>query len=569
MNPVSENALTVLQSRYLLRDDKGVLTEQPEALFRRVADAIAQAEDKFGGDRKKTAKEFFELMSSLKFLPNSPTLMNAGTVRQQLSACFVLPVGDSLISIFDTLKHAALIHQSGGGTGFNFSKIRPKNDFLPDSGGTASGPVSFMELFDASTERIKQGGKRRGANMGILNCDHPDIEQFISVKKDTSALRNFNISVGVTDAFMHAIEKDLEWNLIHPGTKEVMKKVRAKELWNAIIDNAWTTGDPGMIFLDSIERTNPTPKQGRIESTNPCGEVPLLPYEACNLGSINVSLFVKENKIDYDELKKVIHLSVRFLDNVIEENNYILPQIEETVKHNRKIGLGIMGWAELLIKLGIPYASEKAIALGEELMNFINTQAKIASHELAEERGPFEGWAKSIFRNTATLRNATCTAIAPTGTIAVIANTSPSIEPLFALAFRRENVLGGKTLVDVNEVAKDLLRSKGVYSDSLEKTILEKGTVSKTDLPEEIRSLLLTSHEIAPQWHLRHQAAFQKFTGNAVSKTINLPNNATREDIASIYIEAWKLNLKGITVFRDGCKPQVMNTGASCEICVS
>ncbi|MBI3510285.1 MAG: adenosylcobalamin-dependent ribonucleoside-diphosphate reductase [Bacteroidetes bacterium] len=570
---ISPNALTVLQSRYLLRDNAGMLCEDPVQLFRRVSNAMARSEKKFGGDEKKVADEFYELMSSLRFLPNSPTLMNAGTPKQQLSACFVLPVEDSLNGIFDTLKHAALIHQSGGGTGFNFSKIRPKNDFLPDSGGTASGPLSFMELFDASTERIKQGGKRRGANMGILNCDHPDIEEFISFKKDPLALRNFNISVGAGDAFLRAVEKNESWNLVHPGSGAVTKTIFAKELWNKIIDNAWATGDPGMIFIDAIERANPTPKQGAINCTNPCGEVPLLPYEACNLGSVNLSLFVmrKNNSaaIDYDTLEKTIFSAVRFLDNVVEENNYILPEIESTVKRNRKIGLGVMGWAEMLIKLGIPYASEEAVSLGNSLMKFINEISERASELLAKERGNFPGWAGSIFSSRTPVRNATRTAIAPTGTIGVIANTSPSIEPLFALAFRREHVLGGKTLLEINETGKKLLESKGLYSNTTMNTILAEGSIEHTALPGEIKSLLQTSHAIAPEWHLRHQAAFQQYTDNAVSKTINLPNNATRGDISEIYMRAWKMRLKGITVFRDGCKPQVMNAGTSCEVCVS
>lgn len=570
---LSPNAITVLESRYLLRDAEGRLAETPEQLFRRVADAIARAERLFGGNEKAVADAFHELITSLRFLPNSPTLMNAGTHRQQLSACFVLPVEDSLEGIFNTLKHAALIHQSGGGTGFNFSKIRPHNDFLPESGGTASGPLSFLELYDASTERIKQGGKRRGANMGILNCDHPDIEAFITSKKNPGALRNFNISVGITGAFLDAVEKKAAWALKHPGTKKVLREVPAHGLWKMIIDNAWTTGDPGLIFLDRLEASNPTPRQGIIDTTNPCGEVPLLPYEACNLGSVNLSRFVKtgngKNAIDFDALRETIALCIRFLDNVVEENNYILPEIAHVVKGNRKVGLGVMGWAELLIMLDIPYASEEAVTLGERLMKFLSEEALKASQALAQERGPFPGFAESIYADITPLRNATRTAIAPTGTIAVIAGTSPSIEPLYALAFRRENVLGNKSLSEVNAVVVKILRERNLYSPEVEKRMLTEGHLENTGLPDKLKALLRTAPFIAPEWHLRHQAAFQRYTDNAVSKTINLPNSATREDVEKIYLDAWKAGLKGITVYRDACKPeQVMNAGtSSCEIC--
>lgn len=571
---LTENAITVLKSRYLLRSADGALAETPEQLFRRVADAVALAEKKFGGREKEMSDTFFKLLSSLKFLPNSPTLMNAGTERQQLSACFVLPVEDSLEGIFDSLKNAALIHQSGGGTGFNFSKIRPQHDFIPESGGTASGPLSFIELFDAATERIKQGGKRRGANMGILNCNHPDIEAFVASKKKAGALRNFNISVGVSDAFLTAIEKNLPWKLVHPKTGKTIHEIPAKELWEKIVDTAWETGDPGMIFLDRIQEANPTPKQGVIDTTNPCGEVPLLPFEACNLGSINLSRFVKSDgekrEIDFDELSDVIYMCVRFLDNVIEENHYVLPEIAEVVKRNRKIGLGVMGWAEMLILLGIPYASVEAVGLAERLMAFINHEARHASAKLAVERGVFPGWKESIYFNHFPLRNATRTAIAPTGTIGVIAGTSPSIEPLFALVFRREHVLGNQTLTEINAVVKKLLEKNGLYSAEVERKMISEGHVENTDLPETMKALLRTAPFIAPEWHLRHQAAFQHSTDNAVSKTINLPKSATRKDVEAIYLKAWKMNLKGITVYRDGCKPeQVMNAGTSCEVCIS
>lgn len=574
MNLLSENAVTVLQSRYLLRDENGVLNETPEQLFRRVSNAIALAEKKFGGNPVPVAEQFFRLLSSLRFLPNSPTLMNAGTARQQLSACFVLPVEDSLEGIFDALKYAALIHQSGGGTGFNFSKLRPQNDFLPGSGGTASGPLSFIELFDATTERIKQGGKRRGANMGILNCDHPDIEAFVVSKQKPDALRNFNISVGVSDAFLQAVESNDEWKLRHPKSGNVTAVIAARTLWESILENAWSTGDPGMIFLDRLEESNPTPKQGKIDTTNPCGEVPLLAYEACNLGSINLSLFVRKsgekNEIDIEALGETIQLSVRFLDNVIEQNQYILPQISSVVRGNRKIGLGVMGWAELLLLLGIPYASEEAVSLGKRLMKFIREVAHAASAELVPSRGTFPEWTESRLAPDFPLRNATCTAIAPTGTIAVIAGTSPSIEPLFALAFRREHVLGKKTLTEINPVALKLLEEKGLLTESLKEKMISEGHLENSDLPETVKALFRTAAFISPEWHLRHQAAFQEFTDNAVSKTINLPNSATKEEIGKIYLEAWKLRLKGITVYRDGCKPeQVMNAGVSCEVCAS
>lgn len=574
MDPLSENAITVLESRYLLRDKTGVLAETPDQLFRRVANAIALAEKKFGGDPAPVAEKFYRMLRELRFLPNSPTLMNAGTARQQLSACFVLPVEDSLEGIFDSLKHAALIHQSGGGTGFNFSKIRPCNDFLPESGGAASGPLSFIGLFDAATERIKQGGKRRGANMGILNCDHPDIEAFISAKKNPDALRNFNISVGITDAFLEAVEANARWKLIHPNTGEAVKEIPATEIWNSILGNAWATGDPGLIFLDRLEESNPTPKQGKIDTTNPCGEVPLLPFEACNLGSVNLSRFVQssggKNVIDIEALGETISLAVNFLDNVIEQNQYILPEISAVVRGNRKIGLGVMGWAELLLLLGIPYASEEAVSLGRKLMKFIRQVAHAASCNLVPSRGTFPEWMDSRLAPAFPLRNATCTAIAPTGTIAVIAGTSPSIEPLFALAFRRENVLGKKTLNEINPVVMQLLREKGWLNAALEQQISSEGHLENSSLDESAKQLFRTAPFIASEWHLRHQAAFQEFTDNAVSKTINLPNSATRDAIGEIYMQAWKLKLKGITVYRDGCKPeQVMNAGIRCEVCAS
>jgi ribonucleoside-diphosphate reductase alpha chain len=585
MTSLTENALTVLQSRYLLRDAEGKGFETPDQLFRRVARHIASAEILFKKDSDILFWEnkFYDLMQNLQFLPNSPTLMNAGTFMNQLSACFVLPVKDSIESIFDTLKHTALIQKSGGGTGFNFSHIRPKNDFIETTGGDASGPVSFPKIYDAATENIKQGGKRRGANMGILDISHPDIEEFIASKHTEGALRNFNISVGMTDDFMKAVENNEDWNLINPISGNVSKKVKAKQLWNLIIKSAWQTGDPGLIFLDTINKTNPTPTLGKMESTNPCGEVPLLAYEPCNLGSINLSLMIKntdaKTEIDWTLLQETIHTSIRFLDNIIEVNDYVLPQIREMAKGNRKIGLGVMGWAELLIKLEISYASEEAVSLGEKMMQFINETGKNASGLLAKERGVFPNWEKSIYSPGQPVRNATRTSIAPTGTISIIANTSSSIEPLFALALSRSNILKGQVLTEVNEIFVKYLKTKNLYSENVIEQVSKNGSISEdTSLPEEAKKLFLTAHEIDYIWHIRHQVAFQKHTDNAVSKTINLHNNALEKDVENAYLTAWKLNAKGITIFRDGSKSsQVLNRGVTelhdiprtttCQVC--
>ena len=581
MLPLTQNALTVLKSRYLLRDEKGKIAETPEGLFHRVARHVASAEILFNkkADSIFWEKRYYSLMSDLLFLPNSPTLMNAGTAMNQLSACFVLPVDDSIESIFETLKDTALIQKSGGGTGFNFSNIRPKNDYVVNTGGDASGPVSFMKIFDAATENIKQGGKRRGANMGILNVTHPDIEEFVLSKAEGEILNNFNISVGVSDKFMRAVKNNSEWKLIHQDTGKIAKKIKAKKLWNLIIQNAWKTGDPGLIFLDTINKTNPTPVIGKIECTNPCGEVPLLPYEPCNLGSINLSLMVKKGKIDWKLLEETIYTSVRFLDNIIEINNYMLPQIKSMAKGNRKIGLGVMGWAEMLIKLEIPYASDYAIFLAEKLMEFINAKSKEASSELSKERGIFPNWRKSIFYSNQPLRNATRTSIAPTGTISIIANTSSSIEPLFALALSRKNVLKNQTLSEVNEFFVSYLKKKNLFSAEIIRHVQKEGTISRfTSVTQEVKELFRTAHEIDYNWHIRHQIAFQKHTDNAVSKTINLPNNATIEDVERAYFSAWRLKAKGITIYREGSKSsQVLNKGISvkndihrtptCKIC--
>lgn len=581
MKTLNANALRVLESRYLLKNSDGSIVETPEQLFKRVAHHIANAEHLLNNSEQQLywEKEFFAVMSRLEFLPNSPTLMNAGLPLNQLSACFVLPVEDSIADIFTTLKNTALIQQSGGGTGFNFSALRHNGDFINSSHGYSTGPISFMKIFDAATDNIKQGGKRRGANMGILNIDHPDIEEFIELKNVEGVLSNFNISVGITDAFMNAVEKNADWELKHPISRKRIKKIAARALWNKIISNAWLTGDPGLIFLDTINESNPTPNIGAINCTNPCGEVPLLPYEACNLGSIDVVKFYdeKKNKIDYERLEKCIVTAIRFLDNVIEVNNYVIPEIKTTVKGNRKIGLGIMGWAELLIKLEIPYASEKAVDLGEELMAFINEKSFDASQKLAEERGVFKNWDNSIYSEQIKIRNATRTSIAPTGTISIIAGTSSSIEPLFALAIHRENVLNNETLTEINEACLSYLKRKNLLTDEIVSEIKKSGSIQNTGLPNEIKELFKTSLEIEPYWHIQHQVAFQKHTDNAVSKTINLPGGATVTDVEKAYLTAWKNKAKGITIYRYGSKSQqVLHSGTdetenqgSCKVCVN
>jgi ribonucleoside-diphosphate reductase alpha chain len=583
---LTENALRVLEGRYLLKNDKGGIIESPEELFSRVASAIAKAELNYGGEKERLRwkNKFYDVLTSLEFVPNSPTLMNAGTNMNQLSACYVLPVHDDMTGIFTTLMHTALIQKSGGGTGFNFSELRNKSDFVASTGGESSGPVSFMKIYDAATDNIKQGGKRRGANMGILNCDHPDIEEFIGIKRDGKTLSNFNISVGVTDDFMQAALSGSEWKLISPHTKEVVKKVNAHDLWNEIISNAWSTGDPGLIFPDTINKYNPTPGVGKIECTNPCGEVPLLPYESCNLGSIDLSKCVTEkangngSEVNFSKLEDLIVTAIRFLDNVIEINNYIIPEIKNMVTGNRKTGLGVMGWAELLIKLEIPYASEKAIELGELLMKFINQKSFDASVELANERGAFSNWEKSIYYPDVKIRNATRTSIAPTGTISIIANTSSSIEPLFALAYMREHVLKNESLMEVNQLFIEYLKKNNLYSESIIEKVKYEGIAGNIDeLPVECKNLFKTAMEIDYVWHIRHQVAFQKHTDNAVSKTINLANSATEDDISNAYILAWKTGAKGITVYRDGSKGlQVLNKGLhtreeamTCKVCVN
>ncbi len=572
---VNPNAEIVLNKRYLKKDLEGNLIETPTAMFWRVAAAIASEEAKYGNSTyqpQDLAEEFFTLMTSWKFLPNSPTLMNAGTDLGQLSACFVLPVGDSIEEIFDAVKYAAMIHKSGGGTGFSFSRLRPKDSRVGSTGGVASGPLSFLKIFNTATEQIKQGGTRRGANMGIMRVDHPDILDFIRAKEREGEFNNFNLSVGLTEDFMKAVEAGDPYPLITPHSGEVVQELNAREVFEILVQKAWESGDPGIIFLDRINRDNPTPKQGEMESTNPCGEQPLLPYEACNLASINLAAFFKpdadsaamEDKIDWAELKHCIHLSVRFLDNVIDASRFPLDKITENVHKNRKIGLGVMGWADLLYLLRIPYNSEPAIQLAETIMAFVRDEGRAASKQLAEERGPFPAYEDSIFpeRGQGPFRNATVTTIAPTGTLSIIAGCSSGIEPLFALCFAR-NVMDGERLVEVNPHFEDALREADCHSPKLMDSVAEKGSVREFDfLPEDLRRVFVTAMDIEPYWHLRMQAAFQMFTDNAVSKTVNLPNSASVDDIRGIYWQAYQLGCKGVTVYRDGCKSvQVLCTG--------
>ena len=559
---LSDNARRVLRRRYLKKDSRGKVTETPDRMFQRVARHIAKAEKKFGGDEKrmKEVQElFYVIMTDFKFLPNSPTLMNAGRRLGQLAACFVLPVEDSMEGIFGALRNAALIHKSGGGTGFGFSRLRPKNSTVGTTGGVASGPVSFMKIFNTATEQVKQGGTRRGANMAILKVDHPDIKEFIYSKRENRELNNFNISVGVTDEFMRAAVEGADYKLVDPRDQTTVGKLNAREIYDTLVKQAWKNGDPGIIFLDRINRDNPTPALGEIESTNPCGEQPLLPLEACNLGSINLSRFVIENgdgpMVDYEGLKDTIDISVRFLDNTIEMSKYPLPEITAMVKGNRKIGLGIMGFADLLFQLNIPYNSEEALETAESVMRFIQETAHEASQKLAEERGTFKNWDKSVFKEKGIkYRNATTTTIAPTGTLSIISGCSSGIEPLFALSFVR-NVMDNDRLLEVNPNFEKIARERGFYSRELMDEIAAKGSIRDLiEIPEDVRKVFVTAHDVSPEWHIRMQAAFQKFTDNAVSKTVNLPHDATVEDVREVYNLAYDLGCKGVTIYRDGSK---------------
>lgn len=567
---LSPNALKVLQARYLRRDaSTGQLLETPTDLFRRVAHAVARAEARYSdpvaaGDWEE---KFFEAMTRFDFLPNSPCLMNAGTPLGQLSACFVLPVEDSMEEIFDSLKLMALIQQSGGGVGFSFSRLRPKGAPVRSTGGTASGPVSFMRIFDCATENIKQGGKRRGANMGVLLVDHPDIEEFIDAKRDAQSFCNFNLSVGVTDSFMEAAVADRPWALRQPRTGARVRTVSAAQLFDRIATAAWETGDPGLLFLDAVNRANPTPEVGLIEATNPCGEVGLLPYESCNLASINLSHMVRQDgdgyAIDWEKLSETARLGIRFLDDVVEVGRWPALQIESVSRANRKVGLGVMGFAEMLILLGIPYASDRAVTVADEVMRRLNGEARAASEALAHERGVFPNWERSIYcRQGLRLRNATRTSIAPTGTLSILAGTSAGIEPLFALAYRR-HALENQTLAELNPLFLRYSRERGFFSDQLMKDLMVHGSLAELQgVPQEAQELFRTALEIAPDGHLRIQAAFQQHTDNAVSKTINLPQSATAADIAAIYRRGWELGLKGITIYRYGSKgEQVLELG--------
>jgi len=557
------NTLLVLKNRYLLKDDDRNVIETPRRLFQRVARAISEAEVNFKSkkSREEVEETFLKMMTALEFLPNSPTLMNASTSLGQLSACFVLPVEDSMEGIFTALKNMAVIHQTGGGTGFDFSRLRQKGDLVSTTKGEASGPVSFMSIFNQGTGVIVQGGRRRGANMGILRCDHPDIMDFIEAKLEESAFSNFNLSVGATDKFLEAAKREDSFDLINPRTKKKVKSVNAKSLFDLIVYSAWRTGDPGLVFLDEINRRNPTPKLGRIEATNPCGEIPLLPYESCNLGSINLSKIVKDGSIDWDMLREKIHWGVHFLDNVIEINKYPLPQIKKMTLGNRKIGLGVMGFADMLIKLAIPYTDEKAVRLASQIMRFFRQESIQASQALAQERGVFPNYDSSVYpRKNLKLRNATVNTVAPTGTISIIAGCSSGIEPLFALSYVR-NVLSGSKLFETHPLFEREIRQQGLYSKELMAKAGKFGSIQNLqEIPVELRKIYVTAFDVSPSQHLQIQSAFQRYTDNSVSKTINLPPEASAEEVREIYFLAYELKCKGITVYRYGTrKEQVLS----------
>ncbi|MFO0793709.1 MAG: adenosylcobalamin-dependent ribonucleoside-diphosphate reductase [Candidatus Brocadiaceae bacterium] len=557
--PLSPNGRLVLEKRYLKKDASGRSVESPEDMFRRIAKNIASADLLYNekADIISLTEQFYDLLSTLQFMPNSPTLMNAGRDLQQLAACFVLPIDDSIESIFDTVKHAALIHKSGGGTGFSFSRIRPKNDIVGSSSGRSSGPLSFMKVFNEATEAINQGGFRRGANMAVLRVDHPDIIDFIHAKQTEGTLTNFNISVGITDAFMQAVEQHQDFPLINPRTKTVVKILKAAELFAHIVQSAWENGEPGVLFLDTINAANPTPIFGEIEGTNPCGEQPLLPYEACVLGSINLSKMVTLEKgryeVDWNHFEKVIKRAVHFLDNVIDMNKYPLPQIEHLTKGNRKIGLGIMGYADLLIKLEIPYNSEEAIQITDKLMSFLSQKANEASMKLAEERGVFPNYQKSIYaqKNGPRYRNATRTTIAPSGTISIIANCSSGIEPLFALAYTRHVLVEGG-LSEIHPYFLEIAKRRGFYSEKLIERITKEGSIQNTKtIPEDVKKIFITAQDVSPEYHVKIQSICQKYIDSGVSKTINFPKEATVDDVKKVFLLAYRSGCKGITVYRD------------------
>ena len=573
---LTENAKVVLDRRYLSKDRDGNILEDPNGMFRRVAKNLSRADLKYGAteeQRQATEDEFYEMMWRLESLPNSPTLMNAGRELQQLSACFVLPIDDALDSIFDKVKQTALIHKSGGGTGFSFTRLRPSGDMVGSTGGIASGPVSFIRAFDTATDVVKQGGTRRGANMGILNVDHPDIKAFIRSKEDGKNLTNFNISIGITGDFMERVKAGHDYDLVNPRTGVVVGRENAREIFDLAVDMAWKTGDPGLIFLDEINKYNPNPQLGRIESTNPCGEQPLLPFESCNLASVNLARMVRhrdgEVTMDWDRLAEVVRTTVHLLDNVIDMNNYPIKEIEDMSKTTRRIGLGVMGFSDLLIEMGIRYDSEEGLELAEQVMGRVNHETALASSELSQIRGTFPAWEDSAystegpFGEARPMRNSAPTTIAPTGTISIIAGASSGIEPLFALSYVR-NVMDNTRLVEVNPYFEAVARREGFYTEELMEQLAETGSLETLDVPEWVKEVFRTSHDINPEWHVRMQAAFQRHTDNSVSKTINFPHDATLGDVANAYTMAYELGCKGITVYRDGSKSgQVLSTGGT------